>query len=216
MQPAFWQESWDHEGYKTSFHRPDLHPYVAHYLPPERLAGRRVFVPLAGKTVDLAYFRDHAAHATGVELVEKPIHQFFHEQGLPYADDGEGRFQSSRLTFLNRDLFALDRDEVGPIDFVLDRASLIAFPLEMRLKYLRKMDELLPVGAQTLLITLEYEPYLDSPPFSVCPGNVAAYYGDNYEIELVESPLRPGHGMQRVFNLDFVREHGFLITKVRE
>ena len=95
-----------------------------------------------------------------------------------------------------------------------DRASLIAFPLDMRLRYLAKIDELAPVGCRLFLNTLEYAPYLDEPPFSVGPREVETYYGRRYRIEHVESPLRPGHGMQRKFGLDYVKEHLFVLTKV--
>lgn len=215
MQPAFWRESWQLEGTKTSFHRPDIHPYVLDYAPPPFLAGKRVFVPLAGKTNDLDYFRRHADYTVGVELVEKPIRQFFEEHDLLYATEGDGVFRTAGMKFLQRDLFELTPEDVGPVDFVYDRASLIAFPEDMRRQYLRKMDELTGVGSRTLLITLEYAPLLDEPPFSLGAEEIRDYYGEKYDIEHVEWPERPGHGMQRKYGLDYVREHGFWLTKRR-
>jgi thiopurine S-methyltransferase len=85
----------------------------------------------------------------------------------------------------------------------------------MRMNYLKKMHELCPIGSQTLLITLEYEPNLDSPPFSITPKDVEAYYGEHYEINHVEQPNLPEHRMKIKLNLDFLKEHCFILTKRR-
>lgn len=217
MQPQFWQESWIAEGSKTSFHRPDVHPYLFDHAPAESLAGLRVFVPLAGKTNDLEYFRRHAAHTVGIELVEKPVRQFLAEQHLEFEESHEPlhRFHAERLTFICGDIFDLSRDDVGPLDLIYDRASLIAFPDTMRRRYLAKIDELAPVGCRVLLNTLEYAPLLPEPPFSLGPADVARAYGDRWAIEHLESSLRPGHGMQRKFGLRFVKEHLLRLTKLR-
>ena len=61
MEPQFWIHSWERGGSCISFHRPDIHPYVVKYVTPGFLAGKRVLVPLCGKTVDLLWFRQHAA-----------------------------------------------------------------------------------------------------------------------------------------------------------
>jgi len=214
MEPEFWIESWQLEGSKTSFHRPDIHPYVLKYAPPEFLEGKRVLVPLAGKTNDLEWFRQNAMHTTGIELVERPIRDFFSEHDLEFSRRSRKQFVAQKMTFFCTDLFELTPQEVGPIDFIYDRASLIAFPYEMRLRYLEKMDELAHPGTQTLLITLEYEPRMDTPPFSVTPAEVEEYYGAKYSIEHIEWPDRPNHGMKYKFGLDFVKEHGFLLTKM--
>lgn len=215
MEAKFWHESWEIGGSKTSFHRLDIHPYVQKYANPDRLKGKNVFVPLAGKTNDLTWLRSHADHVIGVELVEQPIHEFFTENKLPYKNHGQGRFETEKMTFFNRNLFDLTVQEVGQVDFVYDRASLIAFPNAMRMDYLKKMHELCSIGSQTLLITLEYEPNLGSPPFSVTPKDVEIYYGEHYEINHVEQPSLPEHRMKIKLNLDFLKEHCFILTKCR-
>ena len=216
MEAEFWLDSWEREGSCIGFHRKDIHPYVQAYAPAELLRGKRVLVPLCGKTNDLMWFRQHAAHVVGVELVQKAIRQFFSEQNLPYEQPEEARYEAERLTILNRDFFSLSVDDVGPIDLVYDRAALVALPLELRLRYIRKLNELVPAGSQQLLITLEYAPTLAEPPFSIAPDEVADYYGADYAIDHVEQPELPQHGMVRKFNLDFLKEHAFLLTRNRE
>ncbi|MEZ4294715.1 MAG: hypothetical protein R3B70_07040 [Polyangiaceae bacterium] len=214
MEPQFWLDSWKLGGSKTSFHRRDIHPYALTYLPPAKLAGKRVLVPLCGKTLDMAYFREHAAHVIGVEIAEDAIFQFFAEQHIPVVRE-DHRFEARRLTILCKSFFDLTRADVGHIDIVYDRAALVALPLPMRTRYIEKIEELLPPGGQQLINTLEYGPLLAEPPFSIPPDEVRSYYGATHDIEHLEQPLLPEHGMVRKFNLDFLREHAFLATKRR-
>jgi thiopurine S-methyltransferase len=212
MEAQFWIDSWNIGGYKTSFHRRDIHPYLFKHLPPQTLRGKRVLVPLCGKTLDLLYFRDHAAHVIGVELVEKAVQQFFAEHDLPFVRRGN-RYEAERLTLICGDFFALTPTDVGPLDLIYDRASLVALPLPMRLRYIQQVQALLPVGGQQFVNTLEYAPLLPEPPFSITPDEVAAYYGATHRIQHLEEPLLPEHGMVRKFGLHFLKAHGFLLTK---
>ncbi len=212
MEAEFWYRSWE-EG-KTGFHRKDVHPYLQKHAGADILQGKRVFVPLCGKTLDLLWFRAHASHVTGVELVEKPVCQFFSEQNLTPTRIASQRYEVERLTILNRDIFDLLPEEVGPIDLVYDRAALVAFPLEMRLRYVHQVDKLTPIGAKILLITLEYAPLLPGPPFSITPEEVEDYYGNGYDIVHIEQQEIPDHPMILKFGLRFLKEHAFLLTKV--
>ncbi|ACY15009.1 thiopurine S-methyltransferase [Haliangium ochraceum] len=216
MEAQFWIDSWREGGSKTSFHRRDIHPYVLRHLPPSHLRGKRVLVPLCGKTLDMGYFREHAAHVVGVELIEPAIHQFFSEQQLHYSREDQGPFvyfRAERLTLICGDFLRLTTDELGSIDLLYDRAALVALPLHMRLAYVEQVNALLPAGAQQFINTIEYEPSLNQAPFSVSAEDVSRYYGRDFTIEHVESPEVPEHGMVRKFQLGFLREHGFLLSK---
>lgn len=215
MEAQFWVESWQMGGTKTSFHRRDIHPYLLKHFPPAALQGKRILVPLCGKTVDMAYFRQYADAVIGVELVEEAVRQFFTEQMLSYQQVGN-RFSTERLTIICGDFFSLTRADIGHIDLVYDRASLVALPLPMRMQYINQINELLPVGSQQFINTLEYAPLLSEPPFSVTPEEVMNYYGTNHTIQHLEAPDLPEHRMVQKFNLRFLREHGFLLTKLNE
>lgn len=212
MEKQFWIESWDEGGFKTSFHRKEIHPYILEYLTPEKLKGKRVLVPLCGKSVDLIYFKKYAAHVVGVELAEEAIGQFFEEQNLSFRKDG-AYFESGNLTLINTDFFSLTSLEVGKIDLVYDRAALVALPFSMRLNYVEKIKEILPSNAQQFVNTLEYFPTKEEPPFSISPEDLATYYGNTFEVEHLKSPLIPNHGLIRCWGLDYVKEHGFLLTR---
>lgn len=212
MHADFWLQSW--ETGATSFHRKDFHPYVTTYATPELLRGKRVLVPLCGKTNDLMWFREHAEHVIGVELAEKGIVQFFEEQQLPYRKVSPTRYEAEGITMLQRDFFTLTNADVGRIDYVYDRAALVALPMDgMRERYLDKVDELMAVGAQAMIITLEYAPTLPEPPFTITPQETYTYYHENYTVEHVASPEVPDHRMIPKFGLSFLREHCFIVTK---
>lgn len=214
MHPQFWLDSWEREGSATSFHRQDIHPYVVKYADPEVLRGKRVLVPLCGKTNDLLWFAQHAEHVIGVELVEKAILQFFEQNALPYTKTSDYRYESGRITMLCRDMFDITLEDVGTLDFVYDRAALVALPLDLRLRYVTKLDSLLPVGAQQLVVTLEYAPVMAEPPFSITPDETSAYYQARYMVEHIEQPERPEHRMIPKFGLSFLKEHAFRLTKL--
>jgi thiopurine S-methyltransferase len=213
MEPHFWLDSWRKGGSCTSFHRPDVHPYVIRHAPPDFLAGKRVLVPLCGKAIDLLRFQRHAAHVVGVELCELAVQQFFAENAAPHEHRGD-RFETERLTLICRDIFALGPAEIGPVDFVYDRAALVALPLPMRLRYVAKIDELTRRGTVQFVNTVQYDPVMDTPPFSVGPEDIERYHGGRYRIEHLESPLLPHHGMVRKFQLNWLIEHAFRLTRI--
>ncbi|WP_027483372.1 thiopurine S-methyltransferase [Deinococcus pimensis] len=212
MDLEFWQESWARGGSATSFHRPDVHPFLETYLPPETLHGRRVLVPLCGKTNDLRYLARHARDVVGVEAVERAVEQFFIEHPGKVTRTGDV-WRSDNLVILQRDFFDLSRDDVGDVDVVYDRAALVALPPDMRARYVDALDALLGPGARQLVITLEYAPELGAAPFSVSPGEVVRRYGARHEVMHLRGDEQPFHRMVAKYNLKFLREHAFLLVR---
>lgn len=213
MEATFWFDSWEKGGFYTSFHRHDIHPYVLKYLTPNELRNKTVLVPLCGKSVDMMYLGAFAEKVIGVEIVEKAILEFFQDNKLSYTQPDDETYVSGNITILRKDFMALTPDEIGPVDWVYDRASLVALPMSMREEYLYAIDRLTDIGTQSLVITLEYFPLLPSAPFSISAQEVDTYYGAGHFIQLAESPLLMQHGMVRRWKLEFLYEHGFILTK---
>lgn len=212
MHAEFWYDLWNKN--TVSFHRSDVHPYVRRYLSPEVLAGKRVLVPLCGKSVDMLYLREHAEHVVGVELVRKGIEAFLHENGIAYTQPTPDRYEAEGLTLICGDFFALTNADVGRVDIVHDRASLVALPHSMRLTYTAKLKELVAPDGWQLVNTLEYGPVdLGEAPFSLSPADVAEYYADTFVVDHVEGPLLPNHPMVRKFSLQFLYEHAFVLRR---
>jgi len=214
MDPQFWIESWEQGGFKTSFHRPDVHPYILEHMTPDLLAGQTVLVPLCGKSVDLLYFAQHAKAVIGVELSDEAVAQFFAENDLTPKQRGD-IFEHQNLRIYNRDLFSVGRADMPEISMLYDRASLIAFPPQMRSDYVAHVKTLLPIGAVQYINTLEYAPDQGQPPFNVPPSEVRAYYEDMFEITHLEQQDRATHGLIRVWGLDYVTEHFFRAQRLR-
>lgn len=212
VEKSFWKDSWDEGGYKTSFHKLDVHAYLFKHLPPPKLSNKKVLIPLCGKSVDLIYFREYAAQVIGVEFIHKAVNQFFEEQKLPFTKAGNF-FLADKLTIINSDFFNVSVDDIGHIDLIYDRACLVALPPQLRFRYIQKIEELLPMGSQQFINTLEYFPTKLEPPFSIPPTQVRDYYGYSHHIEHVESENVENHGLKRAWGLEYVKEHGFLATK---
>ncbi|HZV22956.1 MAG TPA: thiopurine S-methyltransferase, partial [Luteimonas sp.] len=81
MDPAFWQQRW-REG-RIGFHQECVTPLLEqHWDAVGAPAGGRVFVPLCGKSLDMAWLAARGHRVLGVELSPIAVRQFFEESGL--------------------------------------------------------------------------------------------------------------------------------------
>lgn len=189
MDPEFWQQRW-REG-RTGFHQDKPMPLLLRHWPALGLApGSRVFVPLAGKSLDLAWLAAQGHRVLGVELSPLAVAQFFEEQGLaPQVRESRyGRhYSAGNIELVCGDVFALDAEALADCAAVYDRAALIALPPPLRRRYVRELYALLPGGCRGLLITLEYPPHeKQGPPFSVPEDEVRELYGRDWEVTTLE------------------------------
>lgn len=140
--------------------------------------GRRVLVPMCGKTPDLKWLADKGNEVVGVELSHLAVEAFFDEQGLAYdVLDGElptYRAREAAITILCGDYFELKSVRC---DAHYDRGALIAMPPDKRAAYARHTSTLLEEDAEQFVITLEYDQAMvDGPPFSVPPAELLSYW----------------------------------------
>jgi thiopurine S-methyltransferase len=152
--------------------------------------GKRVLVPLCGKSLDLLWLAAMGNEVVGVELSEIAVQAFFAENGLAYEQEQGGRVYRAKarditiycMDFLGDDFLAFDG---GIFDAHYDRAALIALPLAMRPAYVRKTDALLTHDAYRLVITLEYDAsVVDGPPYPVPSAEVTSYWPTLEKIEV--------------------------------
>lgn len=175
MNPDFWLERWQRN--EIGFHQPRPHPALQRLWASLGVApGARVFVPLAGKSLDLVWLASQGHEVVGIELSEIAVRDFAAEHGRP-----------ARIDLRQGDLFDLTPETLGPIDAVFDRASLVALPPAMRGRYAAKLAELARPGARTLLVTMEYDQSrMPGPPHSVPEDEVHALFGATHEVQFVE------------------------------
>lgn len=178
MDPDFWHERWARG--EIGFHRGDVHHLLIRHGAP--LAGRRVLVPLCGKSLDMVHLAGLGCTVAGIELSAAAIGAFFEEQQLEPAvtRQGPGRsWQAGPYTLLEGDYFGFSAADLGaPCTGLYDRAALIALPPERRPAYAAHTARLLAPGAWGLLITLDYpQTEMAGPPFAVPEAEVRALYG---------------------------------------
>src|SRR5690606_3494808 len=81
MHPDFWHQRWSDQ--QIGFHQSTPTPLLLEHWPALGLpAGAQVFVPLAGKSLDMAWLAAQGHRVLGVELSPLAVAQFFAEHGL--------------------------------------------------------------------------------------------------------------------------------------
>lgn len=211
MEPEFWQQRW-REG-RTGFHQDKPTPLLLEHWPSLGVQpGSRVFVPLAGKSLDMAWLASHGYRVLGVELSALAVEQFFAGLALEPAQRTSRygtHFEAGGIEIILGDAFGLDADLLGGCDAVYDRAALIALPPELRARYVGELYARLPRGCHGLLITLEYpQDEKQGPPFSVPETEVLERYGRDWQVEVLERrdilAQQPGFQAEGVTTLETV------------
>ncbi|MFG1379565.1 thiopurine S-methyltransferase [Xanthobacter autotrophicus] len=211
MEADFWRARW--EGKQIGFHEGKANAFlVKHFSRLPVAPGARVFVPLCGKTRDIAWLLGEGFQVAGAELSRIAVEELFAELGVApevTADGALTRFSAPGLDILQGDIFALTSDTLGPVDAVWDRAALVALPKDMRARYAPHLVALTE-GAPQLLVCYAYDQSLVAgPPFSVEPAEARALYGADYMVAEIEAVPVPG-GLKGQYE---AMEHVFLLER---
>jgi len=183
-----WHQRWE-EG-RIGFHLSSVNPTLKNHLDKLCEGPARVFVPLAGKSLDLRFLAEAGHQPIGVELVEKAVQDFFAEHALTaeVSDiSSHKKWSGGGVDLHVADIFHLEPDAIGHMDAVWDRAALVALPPDVRPRYAQKILSLLRPGGRMLLVTFAYDQSrLDGPPYSVPDDEVRALYGSAGELSRLE------------------------------
>lgn len=187
MEANFWHSKWQRG--EIGFHREEVNPILlAHWEKLGLAQGKRVFLPLCGKTKDIAYLINQGYQVVGVELSETAVRELFAEMSLtPEITESEHfhSFSVENMLIFVGDFFQLTPELIGHVDAIYDRAALVALPLTMRHNYTAHLTQFTAKAPQ-LVVTYEYQQELiDGPPFSISEQEVAQHYAENYTIELI-------------------------------
>ncbi|MFT3756652.1 MAG: thiopurine S-methyltransferase [Pseudoxanthomonas sp.] len=200
MNPDFWLQRWQEN--QIGFHQSAPTPWLLKHWPSLNLSqGAQVFVPLCGKSLDMAWLAAQGHRVLGVELSPLAVQQFFAEHGLqPEISTSKygQHFVASNIEIILGDAFALDDEVLRDCAGVFDRAAIIALPPALRQRYAHDLYAKLPHGCRGVLVTLEYpQAEFAGPPHAVPEDEVHALFDANWQIELVdrrEIPHEhPGH-----------------------
>jgi thiopurine S-methyltransferase len=194
VEASFWHERW--QRHEIGFHQAAPHPALdQHWASLGLQPGQRVFVPLAGKSLDLLWLAARGLEVVGIELSPRAVQEFHAEHGV-----------SRHIDLRCGDFFDLTPESLGPIDAIFDRAALVALPPAMRERYAEHLTSLSQSGTRSLLVTMEYDQSeMPGPPHAVHPAEVQRLYASQHDILqldytdlLPESPKMAARGVTRL------------------
>lgn len=147
----YWADRWAQE--RIGWHKADVNRKLIENLPKlsDGVIGKRFFVPLCGKTVDIPYLYAQGHKVFGVEAVPKAIEELNEEHSLGLKFDSESSTYATddgKIKIFCGDIFTCPFDKFGPFDCVWDRASFIAFDYPFRPAYKEMMQRCLKVKEQ--------------------------------------------------------------------
>lgn len=185
MDKSFWHQRWEQGD--IAFHESQVNPALVDHLSLLNLAkGARIFLPLCGKTLDIAWLLNQGYRVAGAELSPLAVNDLFDELGLAPTKTQAGSLtlcSAPNIDIWIGDIFDLSSNLLGPVDAVYDRAALVALPEHTRRLYTAHLATL-SHKAQQLLLTYEYDQSVfDGPPFSIPKRELVQHYGKTYQIE---------------------------------
>lgn len=174
-----WQES------RTGWHQPDGNAGLKRHW---RATGKRVLVPLCGKTPDLLWLERQGNDVIGVELSDIAVEEFFDENRIRFerVPGALTRYTAieRRVTIFCGDYFELS---AGPFDACYDRGALVAVAPGNRRRYVGHTRSLLSANAAKLVISVEYDQAIaNGPPFSIAADEMLDYWPDLRRVSACE------------------------------
>lgn len=199
MQHDFWHERW--QSNQIGFHLQEANPLlVKHFhalnLTPKTLqkTSTRIFLPLCGKTLDIAWLLEQGYQVVGAELSQIAIEDLFKSLNLTPTITPKNQlkhYSAASIDIFVGDIFALTAAMLGEVDAIYDRAALVALPEDMRKSYTAHLLTLTNKAPQ-LLICFEYDQAIHAgPPFSISADEVKQHYQAHYSLSLLVSETMP-------------------------
>ncbi|MEI1278893.1 thiopurine S-methyltransferase [Leptospira venezuelensis] len=195
MEKDFWINRWKENN--IPFHESETNPLLLKYFPELSLPkDSRIFIPLCGKTLDIAWLLSQGYRVAGAEIVEMAIQQLFQELGVePKVSvlDKLVLYSANGIDIFVGDIFDLSKELLGPVDAVYDRAALVALPQETRIRYSSHLAQITNLAPQ-LLVTFEYDQTkMAGPPFSISTEEVNLHYKNSFTIKnLLSQEMKGG------------------------
>jgi thiopurine S-methyltransferase len=189
MKHEFWHQKWERN--EIGFHLPEANPLLVNYFNELALAkGSRVFLPLCGKTLDIAWLLAQGYQVAGAELSKIAIDDLFKSLGIAPTITALGElehYSADNIDIFVGNIFNVSRTMLGAVDAIYDRAALVALPEDMRKQYAAHIIEI-SNQAPHLLICFDYDQsVLAGPPFSISHDEVYQHYQNHYDTTLIAS-----------------------------
>jgi thiopurine S-methyltransferase len=219
VDPQFWRERWQRG--ETGFHQSQVNADLRVLWPRLQCPpSAPVFVPLCGKSPDMAWLRAQRHKVIGIDLSELAVASFFAEQQLQPVREASGALQCWRAPGYELyvgDFFELGAEPLAQVRAVYDRAALIALPAPLRARYARHLSATLPAGCKMLLLTMDYpQEQMAGPPFAVTEAEVHSLFASDFSVRqlasrdaLLDEPRFQKRGLQSR------HEQAYLLERLR-
>jgi len=173
MKNEAWLDRW--QGGNTGWHELDGNRNLREHW---QWSGKRVLVPLCGKTPDLLWLESKGNEVVGVELSDLAVRAFFEDNSLEYEEiDGRlahYRAVDRRISLYCGDYFGFEGQS---FDAHYDRGGLVALLPELRIRYAKHTSSLLDRGADQFVVTVEYDQAVcGGPPFSISQREIQGHW----------------------------------------
>ena len=197
MKEEDWKRMWDAED--IGFHYNQVHPDILKHENLFLKPNCRVYVPLCGKSVDLAYLDKKGYEVVGCEFAERAVKDFFQEQKLEYSVTTDGatnvsiyKANSKRITIYVGDFFVLTSTVIGKFDAIWDRGALVAINKEDQQKYVQTLQDVMNPNCKSLinLISITGKDYF-GPPHSLSINDIKNLFGESFETKQVDATPFP-------------------------
>lgn len=180
MEKEKWLEAWQIG--RTAFHQSAYNKAMVNHFKGQKLKDKNVFIPLAGKSLDILFFLEKEANVIACEISPIAVEEFFKQSKLEFTTEVFKNFtiyKAKNLTFYLGDFFELTKTQVSHVDVMYDRASVVALPKELRSKYYEKIDQLIHKKTHLLILTYTHDgPMEFGPPFYVPEEEIKKAYAN--------------------------------------
>jgi len=199
MKHNFWHERWQNN--QIGFHLTEPNPLLLKHfstldLQPKsnQNSSTRVFLPLCGKTLDIAWLLLQGYRVAGAELSQIAIEDLFYSLNLTPSITKLGEithYSATNIDMFVGDIFNVTPAMLGNVDAVYDRAALVALPDEMRKTYTMHLMVLTNKAPQLLICFVYDQSVHAGPPFSISSNEVKQHYQTTYDLTLLTSKTIP-------------------------
>lgn len=191
METQFWHQRWKNN--EIGWHEDSGNGHlVSHFqhLIVGLTSQTRIFVPLCGMSADIAYFLKQQCQVVAIELNEQAVIQIFDSLGIKpqvHQRNSLKCYKAKNIEIFVGDFFSLSSIDIGHVNAVYDRASLVALPLEMRQRYSQHLIRISNYARQLLIVYDYQQELMSGPPFSVNMSEIEGHYEQFYQISLLNS-----------------------------
>ncbi|TQF67573.1 thiopurine S-methyltransferase [Pseudoalteromonas luteoviolacea] len=189
MKASFWFDKW--QSREIAFHEGRVNQLLERHVEALNLErGAHIFVPLCGKTRDIAWLLQWGYRVTGAELSKVAVEELFNELGVEPKIKKIDKFEVYTyhdLTVYVGDFFEMTSELLQKVDAIYDRAAFIAMPDAMLTGYCDVLKEITKKAPQLLIGYLYDQNLVAGPPFALSQSRLNTYYGQDYKITQLET-----------------------------